>query len=219
MDISEIDVLGDFPLEEVQEHSRGFAFCMEKIDDYFGDESNLSCTVGTFPEAHSREYCWGGCPGALQESMHIFRGLYPDVDKEMKKIRYVVGHVEGPLDLADDEKVIFAGNCTRWKGEIDGKTVSIEGRYKRPHEVDETKTKSNDMLLKTISTLFHAYKNKGSNYLHAKGCTLSVAEHVNYLSALAGIKNPHFDPRLSLGLTFSYLQMRFKRFFNRLLGA
>jgi uncharacterized protein (DUF362 family) len=219
MDIAEIDILGDFPLEAVQEHTRGFAFCMEKIDDYFGDESNLSCTVGTFPEEHSRDYCWGGCPGALQESMHIFRGLYPNVDKEMKKIRYVVGNVEGPLDLADDEKVIFAGNCTRWKGEIDGKKVVIEGRYKSPHEVDETKTKSNDMILKTITALFHAYKNKGSRYLHAKGCTLSVAEHVNYLSALAGIKNPHFDPRLSVNLVFSYWQMRFKRLFNRLFGV
>ena len=219
MDITEIDILGDFPMEEVQEHTKDFAFCMEKIDDYFGDDSNLSCTVGTFPEKHSRDYCWGGCPGALQESMHIFRGLYPDVDKEMKKIRYVVGNVEGPLDLAGDEKVIFAGNCTRWTGEIDGEKVSIEGQYKSPHEVDETKTKSNDMLLKTITTLFHAYKNKSSRYLHAKGCTLSVAEHVNYFSALAGIKNPHFDPRLVLGLMFSYGQMRFKRFFNRLLGV
>jgi uncharacterized protein (DUF362 family) len=219
LDISEIEIVGDFPLEEVRAHTQGFAFCMEKIDNYFGDESNLSCTVGTFPEEHSRDYCWGGCPGALQESMHIFRGLYPDVDKEMKKIRYVVGKVEGPLDLAEDEKVIFAGNCTRWKGEIGGKKVSIEGQYKRPHEVDETKTKSNDMLLKTIVALFNAYTNRKSKYLHVKGCTLSVAEHVNYLSALAGIKNPHFDPRLSIGLTFSYCQMRFKRLFNRLLGA
>ncbi|MBW2514136.1 MAG: DUF362 domain-containing protein [Deltaproteobacteria bacterium] len=219
MDVSKIEILGDFPLEDVQAHTRGFAFCMEKIDDYFGDESNLSCTVGTFPEAHSREYCWGGCPGALQESMHIFRGLYPDVDKEMKKIRYVVGNVEGPLDVAEDERVIFAGNCTRWKGEIDGKKVTIEGQYKRPHEVDETKTRSNDMLLKTITALFKAYMNKGSRFLHIKGCTLSVAEHVNYLSAMAGIKNPHFDPRLSISLTFTYVQMRFKRFFNRLMGV
>lgn len=219
MDVSKIEILGDFPLEDVQAHTRGFAFCMEKIDDYFGDESNLSCTVGTFPEAHSRDYCWGGCPGALQESMHIFRGLYPDVDKKMKKIRYVVGNVEGPLDLADDETVIFAGDCTRWKGEIDGKEVTIEGQYKRPHEVDEAKTKSNDMLLKTITALFKANMNKGSRYLHVRGCTLSVAEHVNYLSAMAGIKNPHFDPRLSISLTFTYWQMRFKRFFNRLMGV
>jgi uncharacterized protein (DUF362 family) len=219
MDIAEIEVLGDFPLEDVRAHTKGFAFCMEKIDDYFGDESNLSCTVGTFPEAHSRDYCWGGCPGALQEAMHIFRGFNPDVDKEMKKIRYVVGKVEGPLNLADGEKVIFAGNCTSWEGEIDGEKVTIESQYKRYDEVDETKTKTNDMLVKTFATLFRAYKNKGSKFLHTKGCTLSVAEHVNYLSVFADIKNPNFDPRLFIGVTVAYWQMRFKRFFNRLLGV
>ena len=75
------------------------------------------------------------------------------------------------------------------------------------------------MLVKTVTALFKAYTNKGSRYLHVKGCPLSVAEHVNFLSALAGIKNPHFDLRLSIGLTMTYLQMRFKRFFNRLLGV
>ena len=219
MDISEIEVSGDFPMEAVQAHTRGFAFCMERIDDYFDEKSNLSCAVGTFPEAHSPDYCWGGCPGTLQEAMHIFRGLYPDVDQEMKKIHYVVGKVEGPLKLTPDEKVIFAGSCTSWKGEIDGKKVTIEGCYKNPDEVDETKTKTNDMLVKTVKALFNAYKNRGSRYLHVKGCTLSVAEHVNYLSALAGIKNPHFDPRLFISLTITYLQMRFKRFFNRLFAA
>ena len=95
----------------------------------------------------------------------------------------------------------------------------IKGDYKRPHEVDETKTKTNDMLFKTVTGLFSVYKNKGSKYLHAKGCTLSVAEHVNFLSVMAGIKNPHFDLRLSLGLNITYWQMRFMRFFNRLVGA
>ena len=154
-----------------------------------------------------------------RNSERILRGFKNQCNRKNKKnLIYDIGNVDGPLDLASDEKVIFARKCTRWKGEIDGEKVTIEGQYKSPHEVDETKIKSNDMLLKTITTLFHAYKNKGSRYLHAKACTLSVAEHVNYLSALAGIKNPHFDPRLSLGLTFSYWQMRFKRFFNRLLG-
>ena len=136
----------------------------------------------------------------------------------MKKIHYVVGKVEGPLKLSDGEKVIFAGSCTSWKGEIDGKNVVIESQYKRPDEVDETKTKTNDMLVKTISAFYKLFKNRGSRYLHAKGCTLSVAEHVNFLSVLAGIKNPHFDLRLSMGLTLTYWQMRFKRFFNRLVG-
>ena len=218
MNLEEIDISGDFPLEAVREKTKGFQFCMERIDDYFGEESNLSCTVGTFPEKHSPDYCWGGCPGALQEAMHIFRGFYPDVEREMKKIRLVVGRVEGPLQLDEDERVIFAGDCTSWEGKIDGKNVKIESDYKNYRSVDETKTRSNDMLLKNLKTLSHAFRNRSSRWIHAKGCTLSVAELVNYFSVLAKIGNPNFDKRLFYRVNIGYWQMRFNRFINRLFG-
>ena len=114
----------------------------------------------------------------------------------MKKVRYVVGKVDQPLDLDDDERVIFAGSCTSWKGTIDGKDVTIESSYKTYGEVNEKKTKSNDMLLKTAKTLWKCFRRRSSRYMHAKGCPLSVAENVNFLSALGKIDNPNFDPRL-----------------------
>ena len=218
VDLGEIDISGDFPLEEVQQKTRDFKFCMEPINDYFAENCNLSCTVGTFPEKHSPDYCWGGCPGALQEAMHIFRGFNSNVDKEMKKVRYVVGKVEGPLDLQDGERVIFAGDCTSWKGKIDGEDVRIESRYKTAGEVDERKTKSNDMLLKTFSALWECFRKRKSRYLHAKGCTLSVAENVNYLSSLGDIPNPNFDPRLVVPINVAYWQMRLNRFLSRFFG-
>jgi uncharacterized protein (DUF362 family) len=217
MNLEEIDVGGDFPLEEVRDKTRDFQFCMERIDDYFGKDSNLACTVGTFPEEHSPDYCWGGCPGALQEAMHIFRGFYPNVDQEMRKVRYVVGKVKGPLNLDEDEKVIFAGNCTSWEGEIDGETVKIDDTYRTYAEVDESKTKSNDLLLKITGAFWNCFKNRNSRYVHAKGCTLSVADNVNYLSAVGKIKNPNFDPRLAILVTFAYWQMRANRLLNRFL--
>ncbi len=218
MDINAIEVGGNFPLDEIRNRTKDFQFCLERIDDYFGDESNLSCTVGTFPEAHSRDYCWGGCPGALQEAMHIFRGFYPDVDKQMKKIRYVVGKVDKPLDLDEDEKVVFAGSCTQWQGRINGEEVTIESSYKTHSDVDESQTKTNDMLLKTLKTLVSCYKNRSANYIHAQGCTLSVAENVNYLSTMARINNPNFDKRLLIPVNIAYWQMRVNRFLNRLWG-
>jgi len=218
MNIEEIDVKGDFPLEEVRENNKNFEFCLERIDDYFGKDSNLSCTVGKFPEKHSSDYCWGGCPGALQEAMHIFRGFYPNVEKEMKKVRYVVGMVKEPLDLKEGEKVIFAGSCTSWKGKINGKDVRIKSSYKNYRDVDEKKTKSNDMLLKTVKNFWQTFFNRSSDYLHVKGCTLSVAEHVNYLSALGKIKNPNFDPRLLIPVNIAYFKMRIMRFLNRFIG-
>jgi uncharacterized protein (DUF362 family) len=218
MNLDEIDVAGDFPLEAVQEKTRGFQFCMEEIDHYFKEDSNLSCTVGTFPESHSKDYCWGGCPGSLQEAMHIFRAFYPDVDKDMKKVRYVVGRVEGPLELEPDEKVIFAGACTSWEGKINGKDVRIESDYKTTREVDENKTPSNDMLLKTTKTLFNCIKSTNSRYIHVKGCPISVADHIHYLAAVAKIGNVNFDSRLIVPVNVAYWQMRSKRFLNRIFG-
>ena len=218
MALDQIDVGGDFPLEEIQKRTEKFQFCVERIDDYFNGNRNLSCTVGAFPEKHSLDYCWGGCPGALQEAMHIFRGLNPDVGKEMQKIRYVVGKVDGPLDLAKGERVIFAGDCTGWEGDIDGEFVKIESSYKTADDVDEKKSNSNDMLLKTATAIVRSFLKRRSRYIHARGCPLSVGQHVNYLSAMAKIKNPNFDPLFFIPVNLAYWQMRFFRFLNRFIG-
>jgi uncharacterized protein (DUF362 family) len=218
MDIDQIEVGGDFPLEEIQAKTNNFQFCLERIDDYFGKESNLSCTVGAFPEGHSSDYCWGGCPGALQEAMHIFRGFYPNVEKEMGKIRYVVGKVAGPLNLAAGERVIFAGSCTSWEGKIHGENVKIESSYKTSSDIDETRTHSNDMLLKFLSAQLHAFRNRSSSYLHVAACPLSVAQHVNYLASMAKIGNPILDPRLFIPVNIGYYQMQLNRLTNRLRG-
>jgi uncharacterized protein (DUF362 family) len=218
MDLDEIEVEGDFPLDEVQEKTKDFQFCLEPIDSYFNGKGNLSCTVGTFPEAHSRDYCWGGCPGALQEAMHIFRGFNPDVEKEMNKVRVVVGKVEGPLNLEEGEKVLFSGKCTCWEGEINGKNVKIESSYKTTTEVDEGKTKSNDMILKTISGLLKYFKTLSKGYVHADSCTVSVADHVSYISLLGKVLNPLFYPRLMIPINISYWQMRAGRLWNRFFG-
>ena len=217
MNLEEINVLGNFPLEEVQVKTKDFEFCMEHIDSYYGKESNLRCTVGTFPEKHSSDYCWGGCPGALQEAMHIFKGYYPNVNKEMKKVRYVVGRVNEPVELDEDERVIFAGDCTNWEGRINGDHVKIEGNYRSPKDVDERKTKSNDMLLKTWKTLWSCFRQKKSRYIHARGCPVSVGDHVHYLSAIGKIKNVNFDQRMLLPLNIEYWKMRTNRALNRLI--
>ena len=217
MDLAEIAVGGDFPLEAVREKTRDFQFCMQRIDRYFTGDDHLRCTVGRFPAKHSPDYCWGGCPGALQEAVHIYRAYYPNVTRSMQKVHYVVGRVEGPLDIREDERVLFVGDCTRWKGEIDGERVVIESRFKPPAKVDEKKTGSNDMLLKTFQTLRDCFKQRKRRYVRARGCTVSVGDHVHYLSVLGKIKNVNFDPGLVVPVNLAYWTMRFKRFVNHLL--
>lgn len=218
MDINEIEVGGDFPLDEMQEKTRNFEFCMERIDEYFGDDCNLKCTVGTFPEKHSSDYCWGGCPGALQEAMHIFKQYNDNAYQTIEKVHYVVGKIEGPIEFDDDEKIIFAGDCTEWEGTIDGEHVKIESTYKSPHEVDETKTKGNDMLKKNILPPLNLMKNRNSRYIHMKGCPASAGDHVHYLSGLGKLPNPNFDKRMVFGVNASYMRMQTGKFLNRFRG-
>jgi hypothetical protein len=218
MNIDDIEVSGDFPLFEIREKTKTFEFCMEHIDTYFDKDWNLRCTVGRFPAEHSPDYCWGGCPGAVQEAMHILKAYYPNVNRDMRKIHYVVGKVDGPLDIQDDEKVLFVGDCTSWEGKIDGERVKIKSSYKPPHEVDEEKTKSNDLLLKTFKTLFNYFLNRKKRYIHVKGCTVSVGDHVHYFSFFGKTGNPNFDMRIVLPLNLAYYQMRLMRFINRFFG-
>ena len=218
MDLNEIEVGGDFPLDEVRERTKNFEFCLKRIDDDFNTTSNIRCTVGTFPEPHSRDYCWGGCPGALQEAMHILQAFQPDVRKAIGKIRYVAGAVDGPLDLEKDEKVIFAGACASWRGTIDGREVNIKNLYETRDKTDARKTKSNDMLLKTGKAFLNCATSWGRRYLRAPDCPVSVADHVNYLAFLGGVDNPNFDRRLVFPITAAYARMRVNRAWNRLFG-
>jgi uncharacterized protein (DUF362 family) len=218
MDINEIDVTGDFPLEDLRAANEGFELCMEHIDDYFRDSDKITCTVGAFPEEHSRDYCWGGCPGALQEAMHIFKGFDPDIEDRMSKIHYVVGAVEGPLKLQDGERIIFAGDCCRWEGSINGQAVKIDGDYKKTHEVSTLRTKTNDMILKIIGPVLHCFRNRSRPFIHAKGCPVSVGSHVTYVSSFAKIPNVNFDRRNIFSVNIAYWHMRAKRFLSRLFG-
>ena len=217
-DLADIDVGGDFPLDEMQHKTRDFQFCLERIDRYFPENCNLKCTVGTFPEKHSPDYCWGGCPGALQEAMHIFKAYYPTAYSDIGKLHYVCGQVAGPIDFADDERILFVGSCTSWEGEIDGEHVKIDSTYKRAHEVDESRTTSNDMLKKNLAPALDMFRNRKKRWLHVTGCPVSVGEHVHYVSGLGGLGNPNYDPRMLVGANLGYWQMRFGRLKSRLLG-
>lgn len=214
----DIEVAGDFPLEEVQHKNKDFEFCLERIDRYFTDAPGLSCHVGSFPEEHSRDYCWGGCPGALQEALHILRQYTPGVEETMKKVRYVVGHYDGTLDLDGDERVLFVGDCCKWEGRINGERVKIQGGYKTTDQVDARRTDSNDMITKILGSILHCLWNRKARYIHAQGCPVSVGQHVNYLSALGDFPNANFDQRNFLSVNVAYWQMRANRLWNRIFG-
>jgi hypothetical protein len=110
--------------------------------------------------------------------------------------------------------VIFAGDCTSWEGEIDGRSVKIDSSYQTAAQVDETRTRAYDMISKVSNAILHVAANRGKRWIRINGCPVSVAEHVHYLSSMGGIANPMFDTRLLLPVTLDYARMRIGRFYH-----
>jgi uncharacterized protein (DUF362 family) len=221
IDLQDIEILGDYPLEEVREKTRNYKSLYMPIDKAFEGNEKVRCVIGTFPEEHSKDYCWGGCPGSLTEMWTLSETFYPDTEERMKKkMVYVVGDVAGDLDVAEDEIVVFAGDCARFEGRLNGKQIKVKGNYATTAQVNPRKAKSNDMLLKITRTKAHALLQRilGRPYIHAKGCPLSVAQLVSYYCTIFGIPDFNFDRRVVFGVNLSYLQMRVNRFFNRIFG-
>ena len=215
MDLRQIELGGDYPLEELQHKNKKFRFFLEKVDKYFNNKGNLKCTVGTFPEEHSKDYCWGGCPGALQEAIHIYKTSQPEVLNDIHSIRYVVGNVTEDLNLRKGEKVLFAGDCVSFNGKINGTPIKIVSNYKSTQQVNERHTKSNDMIKKTFLALKNVFLNRNKDYLRAHGCPVSVGDHVHYVSSLGNIRNMNFNLKLVFGVNRAYFLMRLHRFINK----
>jgi hypothetical protein len=132
----------------------------------------------------------------------------------MKKIRYVAGEITDDLDLEEDERIFFAGDCVSYKGKINGEMVDIKKFYKTTHQVDESNTRPYDMVKRVAGALFKLIKYRKKRYLRARGCPVSVSDHIHYLSALGGFKNINFDKQFFLPIALAYLQMRLHRFLN-----
>ena len=221
IDLEDIEIIGDYPLEEIQDKTKNFMSLYKPIDKMFEKHPKIRCVVGKFPEKHSKDYCWGGCPGSLTEMWTVCERFFPDAtDRMKKKLVYVVGDVKGEIKVDKDEKVLFVGNCAKWEGTIDGKKVKVEGNYKTTDDVNPRKAKTNDMIIKIVIAKSHALLKKltRAKHVHVKGCPLSVASLMSYFCTLFGVPDCNFDKRLLYGLNIRYWQMRSIRFFRRIIG-
>jgi len=73
------------------------------------------------------------------------------------------------------------------------------------------------MLYKIFCTFLGYFKNRSSRYHRISGCTVSVSEHVNYLSLVGKIANPQLSRKLLVPVNIAYWQMRFYRLINKLI--
>ncbi|HEX7603228.1 MAG TPA: DUF362 domain-containing protein [Polyangiaceae bacterium] len=217
MDLGSIKLSGDVTLEEAKTRAKGFQVGLVRVEKYF-EGTNIFAYAGPPPGHGEDGYCWGGCPGVMEEVIEILRLADDQCDKKLPRIHLVFGHYKGQLDIKYGEKVIFIGDCCEWDGQVGGKPVQIRSVYKDRSTLDPYDALHKDVYVRMAKMANLLRKAKHHPYIRMEGCPVSVGELVLLLAELGGIKNPYFDRRMVVGFNRSYLAWRGTAVWKRLLG-
>jgi hypothetical protein len=217
MDLDKIKITGDVSLTQAKERARGFDVGLIRVEKYF-EGTSITAYAGPPPKNEHTDYCWGGCPGAIEEAIEILRTYDAECDKKMPRMHIVFGAYDGPIDAKPGEKVVFIGDCATWKGKIGDKLVSIENLYKDRSTKDPYNAPTNDIYAKIKDVTFALAGTRKDPYVRLEGCPVSVAEQIFALVSLGGAKNPYLDPAEAVRFNEAYLGWRSSVAMKRLKG-
>ncbi len=212
-DLSEIDIQGDITLEEAQAAAKGFRTGLIRVEDYF-DGTSIQAYSGPPPGGEGDDYCWGGCPGAMEEAIEILRAYDGDADGKIPKMHIVFGAYAGDIDAKPGEKVVFIGDCATFKGTINGKDVDLPSLYKERGRDAHYTAKHDDALLKMAETKMQLFKERKSDVIRLKGCPASVSQQVLLLVELSKVKNPYLQPSHVTRFMNTYFSWQVRKAFS-----
>ena len=217
IDLAHIEVTGDVTLNEAKERARGFQVGLVRVEKYF-EGTSITAYAGAPPEKEHTDYCWGGCPGAIEEAIEILRLFDEQTDAKMPRLHVVFGNYQGRIDAGPGEKVIFIGDCAEWKGQINNKVVQISSKYKGRETKDPHHAKHDDIYAKMASVSGKLLAARNEQVIRMEGCPVSVAEQVLALVSVGNLKNPYFDGSNIVGFNKAYLSWRAAAAAKRLRG-
>jgi uncharacterized protein (DUF362 family) len=211
-DANAIEITGDVSLEEAQRRAKGFKVGLVRVEKYF-EGTHITAYAGPPPEAEHGNYCWGGCPGAIEEAIEILRVFDKETDAKMPRMHVVFGAYDGPIPAQPGEKVIFIGDCAQWHGTLHDKPIEIRNVYKDRSTHDPHTATTEDIFVK----LAGAKRKLAGDVVRLEGCPVSVAEQVLALLAVAPkVKNPYLDPAQVVTFGRGYLGWRARVALNKL---
>ena len=216
-ELARIRVTGDVSLDEARNRARGFRVGLTRVEKYF-EGTKITAYAGPPPEPNGTEYCWGGCPGAIEEAIEILRLYDSETDEKMPRLHVVFGAYDGPIDAKPGEKVIFIGDCTTWSGDLAGELVQLRSTYQDRGQKDPRHAQHADIYAKMVAVAANLDEGSGAPYIRLPGCPVSVAEQVLALASLGGAKNPYFSPAQVVDFNRSYFAWRASTALSRLLG-
>ncbi len=216
VDLDQINVIGDVPLELAQERASAFRVGLIRVEDYF-EGTNIRAYSGP-PPSDSTEYCWGGCPGALEEAIEILRLYDAQCDEKIPPMHIVFGAYDGELQVRDGEQVVFLGDCASFKGNLGGKPFELESVYVDRSEKSPYTATAEDIFTKMAKVTAKMATQGSKPAFRVAGCPVSVAEQVLMLVNIGKLKNPYLDLSQVVDFNNAYFSMRTKNTINRIFG-
>ena len=216
-DLGQISLSGDVSLDAAKARGAGFQVGLVRVEKYFEGTSILAY-AGPPPGHDSNGYCWGGCPGVMEEVIEVLRLYDKDCDKKLPRVHLVFGNYKGPLDVSYGEKVVFVGDCCEWKGKIGEELVQIRSTYQDRTTFDPHTAEHKDVYARMLRMNKKLREAKGKPYIRIEGCPVSIGELIMLLAELGGVKNPYFEPRQAVGFNRSYFAWRGSVLWDRMLG-
>ncbi|MFO0600544.1 MAG: DUF362 domain-containing protein [Myxococcaceae bacterium] len=220
LNLEDIELAGDVTLAQAQERAANFHVGLVRVEKYF-EGTRITAWAGPPPDKELTDYCWGGCPGAIEEAIEVLRLFDSQLDQKLEKrprLHVVFGAYEGPLDVGPDEQVLFIGDCAKWRGQLHGKPVVVESTYQPRETKDPHQAKHDDIYEKLATVTGKIALARGSTHLRLHGCPVSVAEQILALSALTGANNPIFDKTEIVQFNKAYLTWRASMLKRKLTG-
>lgn len=216
-DLDRIEITGDISLDQARKRAEGFEVGLIRVEKYF-EGTSITAYAGPPPEREYSEYCWGGCPGALEEAIEILRLVDQQCDEKMPRLHIVFGAYEGAIDAKPGEKVVFIGDCATWQGDLAGELVQIRSTYKHRDTKDPHHAQHDDIYKKMAVVTRNLFSSRNKTHVRLEGCPVSVAEQILTLVNLAGLKNPYFVPSEIVSFNRAYLGWRARVALNRVTG-
>jgi uncharacterized protein (DUF362 family) len=207
LDLTKIALSGDVSLDEARRRAAGFEVGLVRVEKYF-EGTKISAYAGPPPESERTGYCWGGCPGAIEEAIEILRKFDEACDEKMPRLHVVFGAYDGAIDAQPGEKVVFIGDCATWRGQLGGQFVAIENVYRDRSQRDPYAAADRDIYVKMQSIMRKLAAAQHETHVRLEGCPVSVAEQVLALCVLGGANNPYFDAAELVDFNRAYLAWR-----------
>ena len=215
VDLDEIEIIGDVTLDEACKRAQGFRVGLVPVDEYF-EGTSIKAYGGKPPGEH--DYCWGGCPGALEEAIEILRLFDAQTDDKLPPMHIVFGNYAGEIRAKENEKVVFMGDCATYHGKIAGRDVNLPSIYVERSKKDPLTAKAENVYKKMLKVGKNVRKTKNEQVMRMAGCPVSVAEQVLMLVKMSGARNPYFDPRQVISFNSTYLSHRTRVMIKQVFG-